>query len=770
MFSRFAVLGTAGILLAITLYYHGNNFTMNHSVVPDLNESWVGLQQITQSLTVTEMDTISTLTLYDTSSGSDVAFIHSSSTVEQSPLDHYDAYPDNHNHHHHHVPIPRRLSASSALIGTFYPLTCNANLSLLDCSLNKTSTLTIPLSGNPFTIPCGTCYTFDLGSNVTFPTGLRVMGKLVFPVNYLTHIYTTFVLVQGEMMIRSNSTIISPDKLSVHFILTGTNDTILDMSSISSAPNTLACSNASVCNVGKKPFIVAGGKVDIQAFPSTCMSWTKIKDTVLQKPVKNSSLFKSMVYPPSTCTNPNVTLFQNNSASFASNVTGVSVGYNLTSLILSSCVISNQDYLVNARIRIDKADGTSNGSPTLCLVNGTSFCPRLRTRIGLLPSGESTSSLFTMVSRYAGNYGQVVDFTATIRWTASQVNVTTIKYWMLYFDQLESASILTVYNLTLSLPDSSSYLNPNDVCQELLPNGNAEGNGINPYPFYSSRSSEMGRVVNENGNNFFRLANRNIYSSTINANVDTRCFDLGVTYFATAKIRIQSDFPQSYYILLTVQASEGNSFDRVILQCPSQSRSNGWVTCSGEFTIDFALSRAVSAVWKLYLSNQRDGYLYTMEYDDLSIRYVRGYVDKVLVDSVDTSCWGAGSDLHITSSTFYNDGTPLIPNGYKGKITQVIEGGNGDQFLQINPAPTIPILSQSDSSLYAAEVALLTRNVVIEGSNNEGNGKGGYVQVLHTPNISQTIQGVQFVNMGRLSEFDHFVSLMRSSVDFSISN
>jgi hypothetical protein len=71
-----------------------------------------------------------------------------------------------------------------------------------------------------------------------------------------------------------------------------------------------------------------------------------------------------MIYPPSTCPNPNVALFQNNSASFASNVTGVSVGYNLTSLILSSCVIPNQDYLVSARIRIDKVDGTSNGSPT----------------------------------------------------------------------------------------------------------------------------------------------------------------------------------------------------------------------------------------------------------------------------------------------------------------------------------------------------------------------------------------------------------------------
>ena len=55
-------------------------------------------------------------------------------------------------------------------------------------------------------------------------------------------------------------------------------------------------------------------------------------------------------------------------------------------------------------------------------------------------------------------------------------------------------------------------------------------------------------------------------------------------------------------------------------------------------------------------------------------------------------------------------------------------------------------------------MALLSQNVVIKGSNNEANGKGGYRQVLHTPNISQTIQGGQFISMGRLGEFDHFVS------------
>jgi hypothetical protein len=714
--------------------------------------------------------------------------------VENLPdADHHDAYPDQVYEHNLEVPTPsRHLSATSALIGTFYPLLCNANLTLLDCSVNMTSTLTLPTGTSPFTIPCGTCYTFDLGSNVSLPNGLRVMGKLVFPTNYQTSIYTSFVLVQGEMVVLSNSSVISPSNLSVRFVLTGTSDTILDTSS-GSEPNAIACNDAS-CNMGKKSFVMAGGKLDIQAFPSTCKSWTKVKDTVLQKPVKNSSLFSSMVYPPAQCyLNQSLVLFQDSFATFSGNWTGrgaADVYHNpvdgtltivnrtfswqgphidLTRFISSSCIIPNQDYLLTVSIRLDKADGTGNGTPTPCSVDNT-YCPQLTNHIGKASAGDWWRGKYSLPWRYSGNYGQFVDFSGIIRWTADEVDPNSIAYWALFIEGPPPDVTMTLDYFTIALPDPTSYLKPNDICQELLPNGNAEGNGFNPYPFWSLRGDEKVKVMNENGNNFFRLENRLSHWSTMTHNVETRCLDLGVTYLASAKIRIQSDFPQSYYILLTIQRADGSWADRTIVQCPPQSRFDGWMTCSGEFIVDTDLSRALSAQWRLYLTNTIDG-IYTVDYDDLSIRLSKGYVDKIIVDSNDASCWGAGSDLHVTSSTFYNgDGTPIIPNGFKGKIVQVTDDGNGKQLLQISPAPTLPILSQSDSSLYAAEVALLTRNVVIEGSNNEGNGKGGYVQVLHTPNISQTIQGVQFVNMGRLSEFDHFVSLMRLSVDFSISS
>lgn len=55
----------------------------------------------------------------------------------------------------------------------------------------------------------------------------------------------------------------------------------------------------------------------------------------------------------------------------------------------------------------------------------------------------------------------------------------------------------------------------------------------------------------------------------------------------------------------------------------------------------------------------------------------------------------------------------------------------------------IPMISQEENSDYAVEVALLSRNVIFEGKLGKAKlGKAaGYMQVLPTPGIVQSIQG-----------------------------
>jgi len=259
----FLLLFTAAFLVVVTYPAADSSVTPLHLDTIHINQPKVS--------DLNEPDDPSISTFIPPSPQDGMSMITTSSSVPSDTYDesyheryhHYDAYPDQMSHQNRTAPRAlsysdrrRRLSILSALIGTFYPLSCNTNLSLLDCSINKTSMLT--LSGtDPLIVPCGTCYTFDLGSNVTLPTGLRVMGKLVFPTNYYTNIFTPSVVVQGEMVMRSNASRISPDNQSVRIVLIGTNDTFFNTST--SEPNILACNN-SLCNLGKKPFVVAGGK------------------------------------------------------------------------------------------------------------------------------------------------------------------------------------------------------------------------------------------------------------------------------------------------------------------------------------------------------------------------------------------------------------------------------------------------------------------------------------------------------------------------------
>ena len=102
-----------------------------------------------------------------------------------------------------------------------------------------------------------------------------------------TKIETTYVIVQGQPDI-FNSKTVSPDHQSVKFVLTGSTDITWK-----SSENPEPCSGSSdgECNLGKKPFVVAGGKLNIQALPSSCVTKTVVKDKIYTKPVWVASDF-----------------------------------------------------------------------------------------------------------------------------------------------------------------------------------------------------------------------------------------------------------------------------------------------------------------------------------------------------------------------------------------------------------------------------------------------------------------------------------------------
>ena len=259
----------------------------------------------------------------------------------------------------------RNLSSKSAKIGTFNRLDCNP-VSWTDCNTLVSDNL--PSSNNPLTIPCGECYTFDMDGNVTL-NGLNIKGKLLFPTNHKANIYTPFVIVQGELDITVDHQTITPENVGTRFVLTGTDN--VDFTP-NDAPNKEACDETNgVCSLGRKPFLVAGGKVNIHALPDTCSTHTSVLKKINTDPVYNPEDFPSFVRLPPSCPQSGLSYVSDDFQSGYGNWTGREGSYmvmedgavkftnrkiwncgphlDITPIRPELCLVPDQDYLFVAR-------------------------------------------------------------------------------------------------------------------------------------------------------------------------------------------------------------------------------------------------------------------------------------------------------------------------------------------------------------------------------------------------------------------------------------
>jgi len=153
------------------------------------------------------------------------------------------------------------------------PLDCNDG-KMEDCNSSAvtiSSLMALADDEEEVVIPCGTCLTVDYedGSTVTFSKGLNIQGKFYFPSTANVEIYTSHVFVMGILEMDP-----PVDQNIVKFRLFGTETKFL----FPVNNNEGAC-GISGCNVGKKPFVVAGGQLKIRGLVDpTCPSWVKLID------------------------------------------------------------------------------------------------------------------------------------------------------------------------------------------------------------------------------------------------------------------------------------------------------------------------------------------------------------------------------------------------------------------------------------------------------------------------------------------------------------
>eukprot|EP00554_Chaetoceros_debilis_P007442 CAMPEP_0194077066 /NCGR_PEP_ID=MMETSP0149-20130528/3732_1 /TAXON_ID=122233 /ORGANISM="Chaetoceros debilis, Strain MM31A-1" /LENGTH=4275 /DNA_ID=CAMNT_0038757959 /DNA_START=113 /DNA_END=12940 /DNA_ORIENTATION=+ len=686
----------------------------------------------------------------------------------------------------------RELSPTSAKLGIFLPLECNANLADAPCIGLEEN---IPAGTNdPLVVPCGVCYVYDLGNDVdlTLEGGIHIKGLLKFPPTVRNvGITTTSIILEGELDISTDATTISPENESVTFTIVGDDNVFFVPDD---APNKGKCNNSS-CKLGEKPFFVAGGKINIRGFPldssGTCTTHTPILDKIEANLVPDPSKFPvySPLLPGCPVTDSEIDYIRydfDDEESYG-NWTGYWGGYanvednalkitnrkrqkqgphlDITELNPGLCFTPDQTILFSTRIKLDMADGSLDGLPTTCKNSIEDkyglLCPHFGSKIQGVQDSEWHHSTGSRLYKYrAPNYGEWFDWTGTFSWDADELNPDNA-YALLYMYYVDAGVDFSVDTFRISLPSSASFPNPENLCGELVPNGDAEANGFHPYPLKSYRFDDTLYVQSEDNNQFFRMADRKYASSSFNYGLNTECLQTGVKYLASVKVRIHSEFDTPYYFYVRY-----SSTSRTIISCPGKRLSDGWVTCSSEFTVNEAMAAASDVDLRFHISGSKNLDV-TVDWDDISITHI-GYVDKLVVNAADAQCWGVGSEIYVGTSTYYSFRSQ-IENSYSTIIESISDNGDGTVNIGLDVPPQIPIISKAEDEDFAADLALLSRNFKIKSGTEEEN-KGAFLQVLHTPDVAQVVEGVDFDGMGRRGEEDRypFQLLYSGSVDGTI--
>lgn len=356
-----------------------------------------------------------------------------------------------------------------------------------------------------------------------------------------------------------------------------------------------------------------------------------------------------------------------------------------------------------------------------------------------------------------GKYGEWFTF-ATV-WRYSNVDIENAIGHIFAIENLEdeAGTTISMNEFILELPSPNSFPPANGTCAELVIHGDAEdtdGRGWAFYPMWSSRSGSWEPAITHetlsNGavNKFYRADNRRWHSDTIKFNMLGGCFVKAMSYLISVRVRVSSDVPLSYYVRLRgKRKSDSGWTQKDVLYCPPQTKDDGWKTCSGPYIVedDFDLSVIGSDIeFNIYMDSKVDSgpdFWATVDYDDISVSFMSGPAEGLTVDKNAVLRWGPKSEVHITSSTIDNK------DSQNAIIESVVLDADGHATVMLETGIDT-VLTDEDIRGMGVEVALLTRNIKIESEAGTAL-EGGYFQVFHTPGIAQTIEGVEFSNMGQ---------------------
>ena len=669
----------------------------------------------------------------------------------------------------------RILSGAHGMM--FEPLDCNTD----PCNAGSSTWKKQDYDPNDGTviIPCGLCVTmdFDKSDTLVLPQGLDVQGTLIFPRGYKLTIETPFVRVQGNLeMIATNAVRAVPN---VKIILTNAKSSIAKF--VPAHNNRFACtsnpgaSSPSECDVGTKSFVVAGGNVKIRGLPKDCPTWVHLEHTI-QDRVKAPSDFNKL--PALNPDHPNrrcrsLEPYMEEDFSSGSNLHGWTGGYGAffsvtdtgafkvsnrklkdeqgptwDMLYVRDCLIPGQEYLFSARIKLTKK-GVATGTPTTCATSGEN-CIALYSTIRT-PNGRISSRKGSVEEAQSSRYGEWSGFYASFTYTEEELDPDNI-YQILYLRGPEAGVDMHMDDVRFSLPPVNTVPDPLKVCDgNLVPNGDAESNSVQPYPIMY-RGGYLSVETERNGNLYFHQRGRT--SDTDSAVYEFSapgCLVANGEYKVSVKIRVDTETPIQTKVMLKSMFTDGSSARQTLATCPGSTRTS-WTLCESGFTIEQKL--VTKQLQNLRLQFETIGAAQDMDIDDIRLEALDGPVSSIVVpDSGVSKCWGKGAEIVITSHTLDYDDQQV-----RRLVSTPTPLGGGLVQLDLDSA-IVPPTTKRQSSDFAVEVALLSRNFVFEGEADVNNDLlGAHFIVLHTPHVRQKLEGVEFRNFGQQGVLGKYVS------------
>mmetsp|Transcript_16092 Transcript_16092/g.46366 ORF Transcript_16092/g.46366 Transcript_16092/m.46366 type:complete len:1757 (-) Transcript_16092:207-5477(-) len=632
------------------------------------------------------------------------------------------------------------------------------------------------------TIPCGTCVDMDLPGDGTtelrFMGGLDIQGALRFPSNWKGKITSKFIFVQGHLVIDNNAKVEGDNINGLEFVLEGMDDQPF----FPNAENAASCRGTS-CEVGKKPFVVAGGQLHVNALPDTCPTWVPLLDVVTDDTPATAGNYPTAPAPENGCTNDIIDQnFETGYEPFmvslgsdgALNPGGSHDGtssfkvenrqkswqgpfVDLAALGLKDCIVPGQTYLVQAMAKVSIEAGSNNSTYSRCHRLGTECLGLIVHAATKGPDDDGkpfmkwdTFGEFEYVNRHLDDTW--FQFTAEVVFDDFHFANDSL-YVMMYFGGPEAGVSIEIDDFKMVLPGSGLFPDPLAVCDDLVINGNAENAPPHKFPWnfignLGSAVTVKSETVDGTANNYFAIRGRDGTYPSISTELISDCVVRQSQYTISAKVRIHSADEQDVRLILKTPTKTESVGSGGAPFCVGLSAQKGWVECSRQFqfTEDHETATSIELSFMVPDDEASD-----IDIDNVSVVRSAAPLNQFVVSNSVASCWGAGATILQTSHTLSREDENVLT------VESITDNGDSTATIRTT-TPVAKPSSEADGSNYAVEMALLDRNVKIapESDDSINPFHGAHFTIAYTPNVAQTLTGVHLSGMGQQGIFGRY--------------